>query len=205
MDHIQTKTNIQDLVYAHAHDFVSVHMWKPVWCRSHWVFISRINCRRLTCGSFQLTHITWRPRCSIVHSCHQSGCKFLLSNLSIRSAIQVLFHCSLQWFRIAGRFAFSSAWVLLIAVDSSRGLPVARTQTQGTMKQARNSIDEFSMYMYRFYRPLTNIHQIPGLPGKDMHAQTVHGYQTAFSHCSWHCTPSLDPLCSVVAHSILPT
>ena len=58
MDHIQTRTNIQDLVYAHAHDFVSVHMWKPVWCHSHWVFISRINRRRLTCGSFQLTHMS---------------------------------------------------------------------------------------------------------------------------------------------------
>ena len=24
------------------------------------------NCRRLTCGSFQLTHVTWWPRCSMI-------------------------------------------------------------------------------------------------------------------------------------------
>lgn len=31
----------------------------------------------------------------------------------------------------------------------------------------------YSMYIYRFYRPFTNIHQFPGFSGKDMHAQTV--------------------------------
>lgn len=121
MDHIQTKSNIQDLVYAHAHT-------------SKWL------------QSFSVK--------SVIQKCNP-GIISLLSSV-IQDCRKI---CLLICLR------------LLIAVDSGSGLPIARTQTQGTTKQARNSIDQFQI-------PQKHMHSIAAFQRYgsqlDTHIQYVH-------------------------------